>query len=191
MKPLASLLLLLLLSTSCLYHPPGLPEGKNGPYIDSTGYNALQARIKSLEQTSDDSLIAQALAVQNDTGQTTRQSAFFASLEESYQRYLKLFSPVKRTDRPEIQCDCNLVETFNRQVFDPQPFLNAMLHTMSLTEVTTLEFRVEPTNSDTTLLYILLTKTEPNKQAKGFSVSEDDVILALTGKRAVLMTPVP
>ncbi|MBN1758263.1 MAG: hypothetical protein JW863_08100 [Chitinispirillaceae bacterium] len=189
MKP-HTVLLLLLLCTSCLFHPPAVQTGRYGPLIDSSGFQAAQARLQAVDETLGDSLIAQALAVQNDSMQTNRQSAFFESLEENYQRYLKLFTPLRHAPEPEIRCRYDLVETFKRRIYDPQPLLNAILHSMGLTDVATLDFRVEPKNSDTTLVYVLLTRTRPNEAAKGFTVSEDDVILAVTGNRAVLMTSV-
>lgn len=180
---------LLLPIASCLFHPPGGVRGSDGAYIDSIGYKAAQARIETVEREASGTLISEALAVQNDSLQTASQSAFFQSIEESYQRYLKLFTPVKRTDRPEVRCRYDLVATFKKMVLDPQPFINALLHSMSLTEVTTLDFRVEPVSADTTLLYVSLTRVASEEGAK-ITLSEGDLILSVSRQTAILMTPV-
>jgi hypothetical protein len=176
---------------SCIFHPPGRQKINSGPYIDSIGYRAVQARIEMVDREASGTLISEALAVQEDTLHDVQQSAFFQSIEESYQRYLKLFTPARRSDRPAIRCDYDLVETFKLLLFDPQPFLNALLHTMSLKEVTTLDFKVEPKNVDTTLLYVTLTKVESLEDTKKVTVSEGDLILSVTHHRATLMTPAP
>ena len=176
---------------TCIFHPSGRLNVNKGPYIDSIGYKALQARIEAVDRETSGTLISEALAVQNDTLQADTQSAFFASIEESYQRYLKLFTPVRRATRPEIHCNYDLVETFNLLILDPQPYINALLHTMSLTEVTTIDFRVEPKNTDTTLLYVSLTKVESQEGTKRVTVSEGDLILSVARHRATLMTAIP
>lgn len=135
-------------------------------------------------------LITEALAVQNESMEDNEQVTFFSSIEESYQRYLPLFKPEKKTDRPEVSCNYDLVQTFNHLIIDTQPFINALLHTMSLNEVTTIDFRVEPKNQDTTLLYVSLTKME-SKEDKKVVMSESDCILAVARHRATLMTALP
>jgi hypothetical protein len=185
------LLTLFLPFGSCIFHPAGTSKVHEGPFIDSIGYKALQSRLETIDQEASTSLISQALSVQDDTLQTVPQSTFFQSLEESYQRYLKLFAPVKRAPRPEIRCGYDLVETFKLLLFDPQPFINAMLHTMSLAEVSTLDFRVEPKNEDTTFIYVALTKTVHQEGTNGVTISEGDLILSVAGRRAALMTPIP
>lgn len=185
------LLILILPLGSCMFHSSVSRKVINGPYIDSIGYKALQARIEAVDRETSGSLISEALAVQNDSLEDVTQSAFFQSLEESYQRYLKLFKPVKRAIRPEVRCDYDLVETFSLQILDPQPFINALLHTMSLTEVTTIDFRVEPKNTDTTLLFVTFTKMESHEETKRVTMSEGDLILSVTDHRATLMTSLP
>jgi hypothetical protein len=185
------LLIMLLPLGSCVFHPSVGRNVINGPYIDSIGYKALQARIETVDQETSGALISEALAVQNDSLENVTQTAFFQSLEESYQRYLKLFRPVKRAIRPEVSCRYDLVETFRLQIIDPQPFINAILHTMSLMEVTTIDFRVEPKNTDTTLLYVTLTKMESYEKTKKVTMSEGDLILSVSRHRARLMTQEP
>jgi hypothetical protein len=185
------LIVLILSFSSCMFHPPSEQSVSDGPYIDSIGYKAFLARMESVERETSDTLIAEALAVQNDTLQTNIQAAFFQSIEDSYQRYLKLFSPVKRTVRPEIHCDYDLVKTFKLLVLDPQPFINAILHTMSLMEVTTVDFIVEPKNTDTTLLYVSFTRLLSQEGTNRVTMSEDDLILSMASHRATLMTPLP
>lgn len=161
------------------------------PFIDSSGYYAARARLDIIEREARDTLISQALSVTDDTHQLPRQPDFFQSIEESYQRYLKLFTPVKRSPCSEIRCRYDLIETFRLLILDPQPFLNAMLHAMSLSEVTTLDFTVEPKNTDTTLIYVVLNKAVPQDGARGFALSESDLILSVSRHSAMLMTPKP
>ena len=177
-------------SGSCIFQPLVQQKMSSGPYIDSIGYQALQARLDMVDREADGALVSEALAVQNDTPEEVTQTPFFQSVEESYQRYLKLFTPVKRAARPEVRCDFNLVETFKLLIIDPQPFINALLHTMSLTKVTTLDFRVEPKNTDTTLLYVSLTSFASQEGTKRVTIAEGDCILSVTGNRAFLMTPI-
>jgi len=179
---------LLLPFSSCIFHQSTGSNDAGGPYIDSVGYKAMQARFEAIDRQEDSSLISEALAVQDDTLHDTAQTAIFQSIEESYQRYLTLFTPVKRSVKHEIRCKYNLVETFDLLVLDPQPFINALLHTMSLKDLVTLDFRVEPVNTDTTLLYVVFNTVEPSGQSKAVTVKEDDLILSVTRHHAALMT---
>ncbi len=194
MKHLLPVMLLLPLG-SCIFHPPGLSTANEGPFIDSIGYDAAQARIETIDREEGNALLSQALSVPDDSLQTAPQPAFFQSIEESYQRYLKLFTPVKKALRPEIRCSYDLVETFRLRLFDPQPFMNALLHTMSLTQISTLDFTVEPKNTDTTLIYVSLTQAVsqqvPQGGTKWVTFSDGDLILSVTRHSAILMTPMP
>ena len=161
------------------------------PFIDSVGWNAAQARLAAIDETEGDSLISQALSVPADSAHATSQPAFFQSIEDSYQRYLKLFTPVQNASRPEVRCRYDLIETFKRGVFDPQPFLNALLHTMSLTDLSTLDFNVQPENADTAMVRIALTKASSQAETKWLTFSEGELTLAVSRHGAVLTTPRP
>jgi len=190
MKYILLLLLLILPLNSCIFLPSGEFNIHKGPYIDSIGYKAMEARVAMVAQETSSMLISEALAVQNDSLPDNEQATFFSSIEESYQRYLPLFKPVKGAEHPQVSCSYDLVETFNKLIVDTQPFMNAILHTMSLNEVTTIDFRVEPKNVDTTLLYVSLTKME-SQENKKVVMSESDCILSLARHRATLMTALP
>ncbi|MCW8966406.1 MAG: hypothetical protein OQK82_06950 [Candidatus Pacearchaeota archaeon] len=185
------LMLLFITVNSCMHHPSGNRKAGNGAYIDSVGYRALEARIALVDNETSGELISEALAVQNDTTREVAQSAFFQSLEESYQRYLKIFTPVRKSKLPEVQCRYDLVETFNLMIIDPQPFINALLHTMSLKELTTVDFHVEPKNADTTLIYVTLTKMASREHGRKVTMSDEDLILSVTRHRATLVTAIP
>ena len=176
---------------SCMVHPPGRTIGYNGPFIDSIGYHAAQARLEIVDREASNALISQALSVPEDTHHLPRQPEFFQSIEESYQRYLKLFSPVRRAPRPEVRCKFDLIETFRLLIFDPQPFLNAILHTMSLTAVSTLDFTVQPKNADTTLVHVALTKAIPQEGTRWVTFSEGELALSVTRHSAALLSPKP
>ena len=186
------LLLLILSMNSCMFFPSATSSTVIEAYIDSTGYRALEARVALVESEESGALISEALAVQNESmNEEVAQSAFFQSLEESYQRYLPLFSLVRTSKLPEVHCRYDLVETFNLMIIDPQPFINALLHTMSLTELTTIDFRVEPKNADTTLLYVSLTKMASQENTRKVTMSEEDLILSVARHRATLVTAIP
>ncbi|MBN1308154.1 MAG: hypothetical protein JXA18_09580 [Chitinispirillaceae bacterium] len=180
---------LLLPFGSCLFHYPAVSMKYEGPFIDSAGYSAAQERIRSIDRAESDALVSQALSVTGDPAHIAGQPPFFQSIEENYQRYLKLFTPEKRARRPEIRCRYDLVETFNLLVFDPQPFINAMLHTMSLTGLVTLDFSVHPKNADTTLVHIALTEAVSHEGTKWFSFSEGELTLTVTRHGAFCTKP--
>lgn len=179
------------LFVACIFHQPGNSTTFLGPFIDSTGYYAAQARLENIERAEGDALISQALFVPDDSLQMANQPAFFQSIEENYQRYLTLFTPVKKAVRPEIRCAHDLIETFRLLIFDPQPFINAMLHTMSFTGFSTLDFTVQPQNADTILVHVACAQACPREETKGFAVSEGNLTLSVTRHSAVLMTSKP
>ena len=181
------LLLLLLSLGSCIYHPPAVSKDSTEPFIDSTGFKAAQSRINATEWEESSSLISQALSVMGDTVQAGRQADFFQSLEENYQKYLTLFTPAKQADPPEVHCGFDLIETFRLAVFDPQPFLNAILHTMTLTDLATLDYVTKPQGADTTLVLVKATRAEHPGDAKSLTFKEGDVTLSVTRHGAVLM----
>jgi hypothetical protein len=167
---------------ACMPHR-GAPETlSDRPYIDSTGYYAAQERIANISYVSSDDLISQALTVQETNEKTPRaQPRYFQTIEESYQRYLILFRPVNKTGLSHLECSWDLIETFRLQVFDRQPFLNAMLHTLGLTELSTLDFTVEPrSGSDTLLVQVLWARPESYKDRKELAISEGNLTLAIT-----------
>ncbi|MBN1576609.1 MAG: hypothetical protein JW913_08660 [Chitinispirillaceae bacterium] len=187
MKNLLPVILLLPLG-SCIFHPPGMSTGYEGPFIDSTGYAEAQERLEIFDIGKSNTLFSQALSVSDDSLEMTSQPAFFQSLEDNYQRYLTLFTPVKRAPRPEIRCRYDLVETFKLLIFDPQPFINAMLHTMSLSGLSTLDFTAEPKNADTTLVHVAFTKAVSQEETKLFTFSEGELTLSVTRHGAICTT---
>jgi hypothetical protein len=181
-------LLLLLLLFACIFQRPALSQVDQGPYIDSLGFRAAQARLENVDRADGNALISQAFYVPKTTAEQSNQAEFFQSIEESYQRYVKLFTTAKRTSRPEIRCDYDLCETFKLQLFDPQPFINAMLHTMSLTELSTLDFVVQPRNADTLFVQVSYAKATARKDEKEFAIGEGDLTLTVTRHTAALVT---
>lgn len=176
---------------TCTPHPPEMVMAYDGPFIDSIGCNAAKARLSAIDEMESDTLLSQALSVPTDSTNAASQSTFFQSLEESYQRYLKLFTPVKKASRSEISCPYDLVETFRLMVFDPQPFINAMLHTMSLTDLSTLDLTVQPKNGDTTLVHVALTKANAQEETRWLTFSEGELTLCMTRHGATLLTQKP
>jgi hypothetical protein len=180
---------LLPLALACIFHRPGNTQADQGPYFDSTGYRAAQARIDEIDRASGDAMISQALYVPKTPLEQESQSDFFRSIEESYQRYLKVFTRIPK--KPAIRCAFNLIETFKRQVYDPQPFVNAMLHTMALTDLSTLDFTVMPRTEDTVLVQVSWARAENKTGRKEYAISEGNLTLAVTRNTAALVTPMP
>jgi hypothetical protein len=185
-----TLLIALALFNSCVHHPRGGSQvNSDAPYTDSTGYRFSLARVEATNWQESSALISQALSVAGDTLQTDRQPDFFQSLEESYQRYLPLFAREKNAPRPQVRCTYDLVETFRLGIFDAQPFVNALLHTMSITEVSTLDYTARQQSADTTTLLIKVTKAvAPEKNLKELRFTEGDAVVSVTRHRAELVS---
>lgn len=175
---------------SCVFFSPRIAGRHDGPYIDSIGFAAAQARIEMVEEEASGTLISEALAVQDDS-RPSAQASFFSSIEESYQRYLPLFAPIRRSERPAVRCRYDLVATFTFRQIDPLPFINALLHRMALTDLTTADFKVEPVDNDTLLLYITCTVLHNQMETGKMSVTESDLIVSVDLHRATLMTAIP
>jgi hypothetical protein len=190
-KILFPLPIFFLLFISCIFQRPAISQSNEGPYIDSLGYRAAQARLDDIGRASGDAMISQALQVPKTALEQENQSEFFRSIEESYQRYLKLFIRISKKPRPEIRCAFDLIETFNRQVYDPQPFVNAILHTMALTDLSTLDFTVQPHTEDTVLVHVSWARAETRKGTKEYAISEGNLTLAVTRHTAALATSMP
>lgn len=182
---------LLPFTLACIFHQPGNTQADKGPYVDSLGHRAAQARIDNIDRASGNAMISQALYVPKNALEQANQPDFFRSIEESYQRYLKLFTRIPKSPRPEIRCAFDLIETFNRQVFDRQPFVNAMLHTMTLTDLSTLDFTVQPRAKDTLMVQVSWAKAETRKDTKEYAISEGELTLAVTRHTAALATSLP
>jgi hypothetical protein len=182
---------LLLFALTCIFHHPGNTQAVEGPYIDSLGFRAAQARIDNIDRASGDAMISMALQVPKTELEQENQPEFFRSIEESYQRYLKLFSLVSKSPRPVIQCAYDLIETFNRQIFDPQPFMNAMLHTMTLADFSTIDFTVKPSDRDTLFVLVSWARAETGKNTNAYAISEGNLTLAVTRHTATLATSLP
>jgi hypothetical protein len=182
---------LLPFALACIFHHPGNSQAVEGLYIDSTGYRAAQARIEAVDRASGDAMISQALYVPKTALEQENQSEFFRSIEESYQRYIKLFTRVPKSAPPAVRCAFDLTETFKRQIYDPQPFVNAILHTMALTDLSTLDFTVQPRTGDTVLIQVSWARAETQKGNKEYGISEGNLTLAVTRNTATLATPMP
>jgi len=166
-----------LASVLCMRFEPGRSiAGHSGPYIDSLGLRASLARIDNVESQSTGSLIKEALEVPANNGEAV-QADFFQSLEEDYQKYLKLF---KFRNVRRATCPYDLLETFRAKVYDPQPFMNAILHTMTLREITTLDYTVQSDASDTIHVQVSWAKATPGKAEKSFGITEGTLPLIVT-----------
>jgi hypothetical protein len=155
--------------------------GRTGPYVDSLGYLASQNRLHAVEEQSADSLFNQAFQTKKGrAGDNREQSEFFRSLEENYQRYLTLFSLHRRGPVPSVFCPYDLLQTFAAGTFDAQPFMNAILHTLRMTDITTLSFTVRSQAVDRMILRVSWAKAVSRKGSKSFSISEGSVDLLVT-----------
>jgi hypothetical protein len=164
----------------------------DSPYIDSLGLCAARSRLIAVEQDGADTLISQAFHIPRDSLSEQIQPLFFKSLEDSYQRYLAIFAPVKqKTPSPEIRCGFDLIKTLKLRIFDPQPFMNAILHSLTLTGITTLDFDVqEYASADTLLVKVFFTAAVPHGD-KAFSMNEGALDLYVTKHGASLTTTLP
>ena len=87
---------------------------------------------------------------------------------------------------PEVTSDYDLPETFRAKVFDPQPFMNAILHTMMLNEITTLDYNVQSDKSDTLRIQVSWAKAMPDKAGKCFDITEGTLPIYITKHTAIL-----
>lgn len=166
---------------ACIWLGPGhFTAAGGGPYIDSLGLRASLARIDNVEDQSTGALIGQALEVPKNAADDNLQPDFFQSIEDDYQKYLKLFKLIKSRKTLEARCDYDLLETFRVKIFDPQPFLNAILHTMTLKDITTLDYAVKSDKSDTLLLQVSWAKPTAQQSGKGFGITEGSLPLIVT-----------
>jgi hypothetical protein len=165
-----------------LYLTSGAIAGGHGPYIDSLGYRAAQSRLDAVDAKSPDSLINQALRVQNKRhADPATQPDFFKSIEDNYQRYLKLFTLHKRGQVSEVYCAFDLLETFELALFDPQPFLNAIMHTLSMTDISTLSYDVISKSPDGIIVRVSWSKAVSQEGGKGFAITEGTSDIKVTG----------
>jgi hypothetical protein len=152
-----------------------------GPYIDSLGYLAAQNRLHAVEEQSAESLFNQALqAKKGRADDSEAQPEFFRSLEENYQRYRMLFSLHRKGPVPSAYCPYDLMQTFAAGMFDAQPFMNAILHTLRMTDITTLSFAVRRQEDDRMIVRVSWAKAVSRKGSKGFSISEGSLDLLVT-----------
>lgn len=193
MKTLSSILFsIVLLLISCIRMGPGrAPACDEGPYIDSLGLRASLARIDNVADQSTGTLIKQAVEAPGNTETGIDQPDFFQSLEDDYQKYLKLFKPDKKVKAPEVTCNYDLIETFRTKVFDPQPFMNAVLHTMALKEITTLDYAVQSDKPDTLMLVVSWAKPTAEQTGKGFGITEGSLPLQVTRHSVSVAGPLP
>jgi hypothetical protein len=187
-----ALLSIVLFFIGCIRMGPGHSSTTgDGPYIDSLGFRASLARIDNVAGQSAGTLITQALEVPDDTASSAGRPDFFQSLEDDYQKYLKLFRVDKRGKAPEATCSCDLLETFRSKVFDPQPFMNAILHTMALKEITTLDYAIRSDKSDTLMLLVSWAKPTAAQTGKGFGITEGSLLLRVTRHSVSVAGPLP
>lgn len=193
MKALSSILFaIVLLLSACIRMGPGrAPASDEGPYIDSLGLRASLARIDNVADQSTGTLIKQAVEAPGNTGTGVDQPDFFQSLEDDYQKYLKLFKPDKKVKAPEATCNYDLIETFRTKVFDPQPFMNAVLHTMALKEITTLDYAIQSDKSDTLFIQVSWAKPMPENTGKSFGIMEGSLRLLVMKHSIVLADSLP
>lgn len=171
---------------------PGHPSPTGGgPYIDSIGLRASLARIDNVADQSAGTLITQALEVPGNTASNPDQPDFFQSLEDDYQKYLKLFKPDRNRKVPEASCNYDLIETFRSKIFDPQPFMNAILHTMTLKEITTLDYAIQSDKSDTLLVQVSWAKPTAQQAGKEFGITEGSLPLQVTRHSVSVAGPLP
>jgi hypothetical protein len=148
-----------------------LPD--DGPYIDSIGFRAAQSRLEAVSSKSPDSLINDAFRIQKKPhADIQAQPDFFQSIEDDYQRYRKLFTLHRRGPVQEVYCKYDLLETFRLALFDPQPFLNAILHTLSMPDITTISFDVVSRSTDRIIIRVSWSKAVLQENGKEFSIAE-------------------
>jgi hypothetical protein len=154
---------------------------QTGPYIDSLGYLAAQNRLYAVEEQSAETLFNQALQAKKSlSGDNQEQPEFFKSLEENYQRYRMLFTLHRRGALPSAYCPYDLIETFSAGMFDAQPFMNAILHTLRMTDITTLSFTVRHQEDDRMIIRVSWAKAVSAKGSREFSISEGNLDLLVT-----------
>jgi hypothetical protein len=165
------------------------PQSNDGPYVDSIGFRAAQSRLEAVESKSPDSLISEAIQIQNKSkADIQAQSDFFQSIEDDYQRYRKLFTLHKRGPISKVFCAYDLLETFKLELFDPQPFLNAVLHTFDMSDIATLSFDVISRSSDGLIIRVAWSKAVPQAGKKAFSISEGNTDIKVT-KHWITLVP--
>lgn len=123
-----------------------------GPFIDSVGFQS--AKLRNAEIVSDlitnsHSLVSRALTKKPHSPDDTSSEDIFRSLEDSYQRYLHVFKPATTDSIFKVQSEYDLPATLRLSILDRQPFMNALLHTLSFHSMTTLDYTVEEHNKDT------------------------------------------
>lgn len=174
---------------------PFLPcpcQQKAGPYIDSLGLAASRARLEAIAPASPDYLISQALdAPGRAAAGSGSQPECFQSLEDNYQKYRKLFFVNNQPSGPCARCPCDLLQTFSLQVYDPQPFMNAVLHTLGLIDLSTLDFEVKPYRPDTLLAHVSFARSSTTDLRQGLSISEGNVDLYIALHTISLASSLP
>jgi hypothetical protein len=120
-----------------------------GPYVDSLGYRDFLFRQDVLGE----GLFRDPDSMVHDARETARDSAF-ARLETNYQRYRALFAASPQISKRRLVSRYDLAVTFRRGVFDPQPFMNALLHTMGMDEIVTLDYDIDSTGTDALALTV-------------------------------------
>jgi hypothetical protein len=186
------LLSIIMMAIACIRLGPCRSAATGGgPYIDSTGLRASLARIDNIVDQSTGALIKQALEVPGNARDNSEQPDFFQSLEDDYQKYQKLFKMKKGVKTLEVTCNYDLLETFRVKIFDPQPFLNAILHTMTLREITTLDYAIQSDKSDTLILQVSWAKPTAQQTGKGFGITEGVLSLFVTKHSVLCAEPLP
>jgi hypothetical protein len=183
-------LFLLLLLAGCRQAAVCQEIPDDGPYIDSIGFEAAQSRMDAIENGSPDSLINKAFQThQKENSSSIKQSEFFQSIEEDYQRYRKLFTLHRKGSTPSVYCEYDLLKTFTLGIFDQQPFLNAILHLLLMPDIATISFDVLSRSPENMKVKVLWSKAAQQAKGKGFSISDGNTDMIITAHWITILPP--
>jgi len=162
-----------------------------GPFIDSVGFES--ARVRNAEiadglMSNSQSMVTRALTDKSDPADDSAGEDIFRSLEESYQRYVAVFKPATIESIFKTQSEYDLPATFRLSVFDRQPFMNALLHSLSFHSLTTLDYIIEEGNRDTCRIRVNWAAPLP-KDSTGFTIKEGSLNLIVTKHEVTCLNP--
>jgi hypothetical protein len=120
-------------------------------------------------------------------GKTARDSAF-ARLEANYQRYRDLLASEDGGSKRRLHSRYDLAATLRKGVFDPQPFMNALLHSMGMEEIVTLDYDIDSTSLDTLVVTVYWGAGTEDSSGE-LRLSEGDLRLYVTEHAASLLPP--
>ncbi len=162
----------------------------NKAYIDTVGYRAFTNRQQILGDglfNNPDSAVRMALRPMDEAaqGSAARDSGIFAEIEQSYQRYLTLFRVQKNAGGYELCFPYNLIATLETGMVDRQPFMNAILHSLGLTDLTTLDFSLQRLSADQLLVTVMWSAPAKTIQS-GIHIAEGEQQLYVSPHTASL-----